>query len=44
MCAQARKKKNPIAKVMKNIVLLLPTCATATICQEEVYANVVVGS
>ncbi len=43
MYAQARKKKIPIAKTMKNIVLLLPICAIASIGQEEVYATAIVG-
>ncbi len=43
MCAQTRKKKNPIAKAMKNIVLLLPTCAIASIGQKEVYETIVIG-
>jgi hypothetical protein len=42
MRAQARKKENPIAKVMKNIVLLLPTYTTTTIGQQEVYATIVI--
>ncbi len=43
MRAQARKKKKPIVKTMKNIALLLPACATVVIGQEKVYVTVIVS-
>jgi len=43
MCAQARKKINPIVKAMKIILLLSPACATSAIGQEKVYATIDIG-